>query len=46
MLAIETVRPGTVNPSPKRATALLEGCREGGLLIGEDGTYGNVMRIV
>jgi len=45
MLAIETVHPGTVDPSPERATALLEGCKERGLLIGKGGLYGNVMRI-
>jgi len=46
MLAIETVHPGTVDPSPERATALLEGCKDRGLLIGKGGLYGNVLRIV
>ena len=45
MQAIETVEPGGIDPDPGKALALLEACKERGLLIGKGGLYGNVLRI-
>ena len=35
----------TKEPSAKKTTAFLEGCKKQGLLIGKGGLYGNVVRI-
>lgn len=45
MLAIETVGIGSNEPDPARSSALLEACKDRGLLIGKGGLYGNVLRI-
>ena len=45
MQAIEFGHPGSVEPDVARAGAVLEGCRERGLLVGKGGLYGNVIRI-
>lgn len=45
MLAIETVKPGTLEPDEDRAGRLLEECKNRGLLVGKGGLYGNVVRI-
>ena len=45
MLAIEFVKPGTVEPDPAFAAQVLEKCKEGGLLVGKGGLYGNVIRM-
>lgn len=45
MQAFEMVQPGTKNPDPARATALIAAARKRGLLIGKGGRYGNVNRI-
>ena len=45
MQAIETVHPGGIEPDARRATAVLEGCRDRGLLVGKGGLYGNTIRI-
>ncbi|MCY4067572.1 MAG: aminotransferase class III-fold pyridoxal phosphate-dependent enzyme [Acidimicrobiaceae bacterium] len=45
MLALEFVHPGSVEPDLARSAAVLEGCKERGLLIGRGGLYGNVVRI-
>ena len=45
MIGIELVEPGTLTPNPGAATAMLEICRRGGLLIGKGGLYNNVLRI-
>ena len=45
MQAIETVQPGGIEPDGARAGAILEGCKDRGLLLGKGGLYGNVIRI-
>ncbi|MGH2821135.1 MAG: aminotransferase class III-fold pyridoxal phosphate-dependent enzyme, partial [Actinomycetota bacterium] len=45
ILGIELVAPGTKDPEPDAATAVLEECRTRGLLIGKGGLYGNVVRM-
>jgi 4-aminobutyrate aminotransferase len=45
MAALDFVRPGTVEPDPAKAGAVLELCRENGLLVGKGGLYGNVIRM-
>jgi len=45
MLAVETVVPGTNEPDGAKASALMEGTKARGLLVGKGGLYGNVLRI-
>jgi 4-aminobutyrate aminotransferase len=45
MMGIELVIPGTREPHAAAATAVLEGARAAGLLIGKGGMKGNVLRI-
>jgi 4-aminobutyrate aminotransferase len=48
MIGVELVRPGTGNPgepAPELASAVLEGCKRRGLLVGKGGLHGNVLRI-
>ena len=45
MVGVELVEPGTKNPHPTAAGALMEQARANGLLIGKGGLYGNVLRI-
>ncbi len=45
MIGVELVIPGTDEPAPHLASAVLEAAREGGLLIGKGGREGNVLRI-
>lgn len=45
MQAIEIVHAGTLEPDPLRANALLEGCKNRGLLVGKGGLYNNTIRI-
>ncbi len=45
MQAFETVQPGSLEPSPAHATALLEATKTEGLLVGKGGLYGNVVRM-
>ena len=45
MQAFEMVQPGTKNPDPTRANALVVAARKRGLLIGKGGRYNNVNRI-
>ncbi|MEC4016915.1 aspartate aminotransferase family protein [Streptomyces sp. H27-D2] len=46
MIGIELVKPGTDEPSPEAAAAVLEAAREGGLLIGKGGGHNSsVLRV-
>ncbi|MFI2714575.1 aspartate aminotransferase family protein [Micromonospora sp. NPDC018662] len=45
MLAVEFVRPGTVEPDPELTARVFEACRAGGLLVGKGGLHGNVIRM-
>ncbi len=45
MLAIETVRPGGIEPDAAKAGAFMEATKARGLLVGKGGLYGNVLRI-
>ena len=45
MLALETVKPGGLEPDVAGAAALQEAARDRGVLVGKGGLYGNVVRI-
>ncbi|MEJ3748893.1 aspartate aminotransferase family protein [Actinomycetes bacterium KLBMP 9797] len=45
MLAVEFVRPGTLEPDAAVTARVFESCKEGGLLVGKGGLYGNVLRM-
>jgi 4-aminobutyrate aminotransferase-like enzyme len=45
MQGVELVHPGTTDPDPARANALVNAARDEGLLLGKGGRYGNVLRI-
>jgi 4-aminobutyrate aminotransferase len=45
MLGVEMVKPGTKEPNPQAANAVMEKAREYGLLVGKGGLYGNVFRL-
>ncbi|MDG4856818.1 aspartate aminotransferase family protein [Streptomyces sp. T-3] len=46
MIGLELVKPGTDDPAPELATAVLEAAREGGLLLGKGGGHNtSVLRI-
>ena len=45
MQAMEIVRPGGIEPDAVRTAALVDTCKENGLLLGKGGLYGNVVRI-
>jgi len=45
MLALEFVHPGSIEPDAARGAAVMEACKDRGLLIGKGGLYGNVVRV-
>jgi 4-aminobutyrate aminotransferase / (S)-3-amino-2-methylpropionate transaminase / 5-aminovalerate transaminase len=46
MLAIELIKPGTMQPDPDRTTALNKYCHQHGVVTLTAGTYGNVFRFL
>ena len=46
MIAIELVKPGTIEPAPAAAAAVAEAGPAQGLLVLTCGTFGNVMRFL
>jgi len=46
MLAIELVKPGSLEPDPLRTAAVARACHAAGLLVLTCGTYGNVLRFL
>ncbi|GAB4005408.1 4-aminobutyrate--2-oxoglutarate transaminase [Nocardioides ultimimeridianus] len=46
MLALEFVRPGTTDPAPEIAKAIVEHCHREGVLTLVCGTFGNVIRLL
>jgi len=45
MIALEFVEPGTTEPNGYAMARVFELCRQGGLLVGRGGLYGNVIRL-
>jgi 4-aminobutyrate aminotransferase / (S)-3-amino-2-methylpropionate transaminase / 5-aminovalerate transaminase len=46
MLAVELVKPGSLDPDPLRTAAVARACHRAGLLVLTCGTYGNVLRFL
>jgi 4-aminobutyrate aminotransferase/(S)-3-amino-2-methylpropionate transaminase len=46
MIAVELVRPGTIDPDPRAAAAVARACHEQGVVVLTCGTYGNVLRLL
>ncbi|MGG5170858.1 4-aminobutyrate--2-oxoglutarate transaminase [Pseudarthrobacter sp. J1738] len=46
MLAIELVKPGTIEPNPELTKAVAAACLKEGVIILTCGTYGNVIRLL
>jgi 4-aminobutyrate aminotransferase/(S)-3-amino-2-methylpropionate transaminase len=46
MLAIELVRPGTIEPDPAAAARVAAACHQAGLLVLTCGTFANVLRFL
>jgi 4-aminobutyrate aminotransferase/(S)-3-amino-2-methylpropionate transaminase len=46
MVAVEIVRPGTIEPDPETTLALARACHAEGVVVLTAGTYGNVLRLL
>jgi 4-aminobutyrate aminotransferase/(S)-3-amino-2-methylpropionate transaminase len=46
MLAVEIVKPGTLDPDPATTAAVAKACHAMGVLVLTAGTYGNVLRFL
>ena len=46
MLAIELIRPGTMDPDPERTSAIAKYCHGEGVMVLTTGTYSNVIRFL
>ncbi len=46
MIAIELVRPGTLEPAPAAAAQVAKACHSAGLVVLTCGTFGNVLRFL
>ena len=46
MLAVELVRPGTIEPDAAAAAKVAKACHAAGLILLTCGTYGNVLRFL
>lgn len=46
MVAMELVRPGTLEPDPALTAAVAAACHQAGLVVLTAGTYGNVLRLL
>jgi 4-aminobutyrate aminotransferase/(S)-3-amino-2-methylpropionate transaminase len=46
MLAVELVRPGTIEPDAARTASVAKACHAAGLLVLTCGTYSNVLRFL
>ena len=46
MIAIELVRPGTLEPDPAATAQVAKACHAAGLLVLTCGTFGNVLRFL
>jgi 4-aminobutyrate aminotransferase / (S)-3-amino-2-methylpropionate transaminase / 5-aminovalerate transaminase len=46
MIAVEIVKPGTIEPDPALTGAVSKACHEAGLLTLTCGTYGNILRFL
>ncbi|GAA2581343.1 4-aminobutyrate--2-oxoglutarate transaminase [Winogradskya consettensis] len=46
MLAVELVKPGTIEPDSVRTVRIAKACHDAGLLVLTCGTYGNVLRFL
>ena len=46
MVAVEVVRPGTIEPDPARTAAVARACHAEGVVVLTAGTYGNVLRLL
>lgn len=45
-MAMELVRPGTKEPDPDVARAIVQGCHRSGVVVLSCGSYGNVIRLL
>jgi 4-aminobutyrate aminotransferase / (S)-3-amino-2-methylpropionate transaminase / 5-aminovalerate transaminase len=46
MMALELVRPGTLEPDAESARAIVRACHQAGVIVLSCGTYGNVIRLL